>query len=175
MSGCVAVAAREYATAQTCFKEGLAIGRMLDDEIEIVSCCLEGMASLAVAQGQQSWAVQLWSTAAHLREKAQDPLPPVERHQYENELAHVREFLGERHFAALWESGRTLTIDEALAARWKQTNPSVAEHSFNYYTGAGCTGTDGYSTSTNVPGYQAFSDYWCFAVGTSLDPSPSGC
>lgn len=51
----------------------------------------------------------------------------------------------------------------------------VGTLSLSYYTGAGCTGTDAYNTSTNVPGYQAFSDYWCFSVRTSLDPTPSSC
>lgn len=128
MFGCVAIAERQYATAHACFEESLAISRALGDDVEIDSYCLEGMASLAVARGQHRWAVQLWSTAARLRESAQYPLHPAERRQYEEELTQVKHFLGEKRFVALWQSGRTLTKDEVIAARWKQTNQSPDIH-----------------------------------------------
>lgn len=51
----------------------------------------------------------------------------------------------------------------------------VGTLSLSYYTGAGCTGTDAYNTSTDVPGYQPFGDYWCVSLRTSLDPTPSSC
>lgn len=126
MFGCIAIAEQQYATAHACFGESLAISRALGDDAEIDAYCLEAMASLAVAQCQHCWAVQLWSTAARLRESAQYPLHPVERRKYEEELTQVKRFLGEKRFVALWQSAHTLTKDEVIAARWQQTSRSPA-------------------------------------------------
>ncbi len=125
MFGCVAIAERDYATAHACFEESLAISKALGDDMEIDAYCLEAMASLALTQGQHCWAVQLWSTAARLREEAQYPLHPVERRKYEEELAQVKHFLGEERFVAVWQHGRTLTKEEVIAARWQHTSRSL--------------------------------------------------
>jgi DNA-binding NarL/FixJ family response regulator len=54
------------------------------------------------------------------------PMPPVERADYERALATARALLGEKTFAAAWEEGRTMTLEQALASQeiWTTTQQS---------------------------------------------------
>ena len=45
------------------------------------------------------------------------PIPPVERADYERSLSAARVHLGERAFAAAWAQGRSMTPEQALAAK----------------------------------------------------------
>jgi hypothetical protein len=44
-------------------------------------------------------------------------LPPVERVPYEQGVAAARAQLGEKDFAGAWAEGRTMTPEQALAAK----------------------------------------------------------
>ena len=115
----IMAAQEDYSAAQALFKESLAIaGEIGDKTDEIPAVCLEGMATMAVAQGYHAWAVRLWAAAAAWRETIQLPGMPAMRVLREREIAAVRAFLGDALFEMLWAEGHAMSPQEAIAARW---------------------------------------------------------
>ena len=98
------------------YEEGLMLARELDNKLTIASC-LEGLAGILLAQGEAVWAVRMWGAAKAVREAIGAPLPPIERAGYEQAVATARGLLAEQIFAAAWAEGRTMTPEQALAAR----------------------------------------------------------
>jgi DNA-binding CsgD family transcriptional regulator len=49
------------------------------------------------------------------REAIGVPMPPIERPDYERAVAAARSHLGQRAFAAAWEEGRSMTLEQVLA------------------------------------------------------------
>jgi predicted ATPase/DNA-binding CsgD family transcriptional regulator len=82
----------------------------------IIPFDLEGLAGMLATQGELRWAAQLWGAAEVLRERTTYPLPPVDRPLYERAVATARVQLGEQAFAAAWQEGRTMTLEQVLAA-----------------------------------------------------------
>lgn len=109
----------DYTTAQALFKESLTIAKAIGEETdELTATCMEGMATMAVAQGYHAWAVRLWAAAAAWREAREFPGMPAMRVLREREIADVRAFLGGAPFESLWAEGRAMPPDQALSARW---------------------------------------------------------
>ncbi len=104
----------EEARAQ--YQESLALVREIDNK-EFIPACLEGLAGVAVAQGETAWAARLWGAAKALREAIGTPLPPVECANYEGAIKAARTSLGENAFTIAWAQGRTMTPEQALAAQ----------------------------------------------------------
>jgi tetratricopeptide (TPR) repeat protein len=77
---------------------------------------LEGLAAVAAAQGELAWAARLWGTAEALRDGMGTPIPPAYRADYERSVAATRTQLGAQAFAAAWEEGRAMTVEQVLAA-----------------------------------------------------------
>jgi hypothetical protein len=75
---------------------------------------LEGLASVAVRQGQAELASVLLGAADALRDKINYPLIPAWRGDYKDTLDLVRAGLGDAGFAAAWRAGRMLTTEQAL-------------------------------------------------------------
>jgi DNA-binding CsgD family transcriptional regulator len=84
---------------------------------------LEGLAVVAAAQGETTWAVRLLAAAAALRDSLGAPLPPVYGADYECCVAAARAQLGEQAFLVAWAEGRGMTWEQALAARGPVTIP----------------------------------------------------
>ena len=88
---------------------------------------LEGLAGVVASQGALRWAAQLWGAAAARREAIAVPRLPVDRAGYEQAVAAARAQLGEDAFAAAWQEGRTMTleqvIDDALKSEDKAGKP----------------------------------------------------
>ena len=101
-----------YAAAVTLYKESLALCREMGSKN--IAPALEGLADVALRQGQPVWAAQLWGTAEMLREGIRMPLPPVERADYERAVDAARDHLGEQAFTALWAEGRTMSLEHVL-------------------------------------------------------------
>jgi hypothetical protein len=76
----------------------------------------EGVAGVIGAQGDCAPAARLLGFAARLREEIGAEVPMHERRRYERQLEHARAALpDEAAFQSLWEEGRSLTQDEAIA------------------------------------------------------------
>jgi DNA-binding CsgD family transcriptional regulator len=111
--------------ARAIYEESLAIARELNHR-SLIASCLEGWASMVAEQGQFAWAAQLWGAAESLRESIKVPIPLVERADYARSVAAARAQLGEGIFAAAWVHGRTMTLEQALAAEGRGIVPLPA-------------------------------------------------
>jgi hypothetical protein len=97
---------------------------------------LEGLASTMAAQGQLGWAAQLWGAADRLRQTFGVAVPPVVRLMYEHFVTNLQAQLGEEAFTALWNQGRTMTLEQVLSvgeparisAPGRVQRPQVHEH-----------------------------------------------
>jgi predicted ATPase/DNA-binding CsgD family transcriptional regulator len=78
---------------------------------------LEGLAAVVAAQGEFEWAAHLWGSAEAQRSKSGIPLPPVYRADYERAVADARVQFGEKGFVIAWAEGRTMPLDQVLAAQ----------------------------------------------------------
>jgi DNA-binding CsgD family transcriptional regulator len=89
--------------------------------------CLEGIAGVAVGQGQPSRAAQLLGAAERQRATLGIPIPPPRRARYERSLAATRGALSEADFARDWVVGRALPLEAVLAIALESTAfPEVA-------------------------------------------------
>lgn len=101
----------ERATAL--FQEGLSLGQVEDDE-SAIAYFLYGFALIALKKEQPWQAAQLLGTSEKLRSGEVDPLW---RREYEQIVGRLQAQLGEQAFAAAWAEGRSMTPEQALAAR----------------------------------------------------------
>ncbi len=119
----VATFEEDYPAARALYEESLAIGRQVSHNLDIPSS-LEGLAEVVAMQGEPAWAARLWGTAQALRQARGTPLPPVYAADYDRAVAAARSQLGEQAFAAAWAQGRTMTPEQALAARELAMKPA---------------------------------------------------
>ena len=84
---------------------------------------LEGLAAVVAAQGEPTWAARLWGKAEAQRETYGIPLAPVYRADYEQAVAAARAHLDEQSFRAAWAEGRSMNLEQVLAARGPVTLP----------------------------------------------------
>src|SRR6266511_1316855 len=80
-----------------------------------VASCLEELAGLAAMNRQATHAVRLFGAAEALRERANTPLPPVYQPGYERDVATARTQLDAATFAAAWDAGLAMTLEQAIA------------------------------------------------------------
>jgi predicted ATPase/DNA-binding CsgD family transcriptional regulator len=114
--GKVLAAEADYTAARIQYEESLEIIGGLGEKW-IIATCLLGLGEVVAAQRQLAWAAQLWGAADALRDALGVPIPPFELADYERSLSAVRVHLGERAFAAAWSQGRSMTPEQALAAK----------------------------------------------------------
>jgi ATP/maltotriose-dependent transcriptional regulator MalT len=82
-----------------------------------LACVLEGLAAVVAAQGELAWAARLWGAAQARRETQGPPLPPVYRADYERAVKAACAQFGEKPFALAWAQGRTMPLEQVLAAQ----------------------------------------------------------
>jgi predicted ATPase/DNA-binding CsgD family transcriptional regulator len=121
--GKVLASSGDYATAYTRYEESLAISGELGEQW-VIAVGLVGLGEVVAAQRQLAWAMQLWGAAEAVRDAIGVPIPPVELADYERSLSAARVHLGERAFAAAWSQGRSMTPQQALAAKGQKPAPS---------------------------------------------------
>jgi tetratricopeptide (TPR) repeat protein len=85
---------------------------------------IEGLASMAVQQGQPARAARLLAWADATREAISDTRPPVEQADVDRDLAIIRAQLDDTAFQAEQEAGRKMTVDEAIAYALKDYEAS---------------------------------------------------
>ena len=105
----------DYPSARALHGESLARQLELGNRRGIAES-LEGMAPVASALGNPDRAARIWCAAERLREEFGAPLPPNERPRYEEQVATARAALNDNAaFAAAWQEGRALTLEQAIA------------------------------------------------------------
>jgi predicted ATPase/class 3 adenylate cyclase len=100
--------------ARSLYGESLAIFQELGDQWGI-AVSLEGAAALARCESNPLQAAKIWGAAQRLREEIGVPLPPAERPRYVEQVSIARsECTSTAAFEAAWETGRGLTLDQAI-------------------------------------------------------------
>ncbi len=107
---------KKYAAARAFYEECLALGEKLNEQ-DTQACCLEGLGTVALAQGQFAWVALLLGAAAQLRQGQGPPMSPLDRIDYEQAEATARMQLGEEMYVSLWAQGHTMTPRQALTAQ----------------------------------------------------------
>jgi hypothetical protein len=106
----------DCAGAWAAYRQSIAELRILGGRADLV-WVLDGLASLAVAQGQPERAARLGGAAAALARTVglilSLPAPLLRRAQHQ--FAQARQVLGEAAFTAAWTAGEALPLEEALA------------------------------------------------------------
>jgi non-specific serine/threonine protein kinase len=100
--------------AADAFLEGLRVARDWDSAWGMAEC-LEGLAVVAAGTGQPARAARLLGAAGRLRQTIGAPVHPVDRADHERAVQASRSALGPTEYAAAWESGQQLGVDEVIA------------------------------------------------------------
>jgi tetratricopeptide (TPR) repeat protein len=120
--GCVVQARGEYEQAATYLKEALQLSHEVGAR-GMLAEALEGMAWLLVAQGHAT-AARVGGAAEALREALGATLHPLLHSGHERAVAAMCAALGEEVFAAAWEAGQAMTLEEAIAEALRDPQPA---------------------------------------------------
>ncbi|MGW0552217.1 BTAD domain-containing putative transcriptional regulator [Streptomyces altiplanensis] len=112
--GFVAELRGDAAAARALHAEGFATARELGDP-RAVALALEGLAGARAVAGEYRQSAALLGAAAAARRSVGAPLPPAERRDVDRVGAASREALGEDAFAAEFDRGTLLDLDQAQA------------------------------------------------------------
>lgn len=111
MLACAAIDQGSYATARSLVEESLAACRELRDAW--TTSLLDSAARYAASHGEPERALRLAAATAALRETLR--VPPFLQARLERRLESARESLDPVSQGAVWEEGRTMSLQEALA------------------------------------------------------------
>jgi hypothetical protein len=111
----------DYAEATTLYQESLRLRREQGDALT-TACSLEDFAGLAGRQEQWERAVRLLGAAEALCETLGRTLPAAVAAEYERTMEAAHAALSEEAFAAIWEAGRAMTVEQAVAYALKQVS-----------------------------------------------------
>ena len=112
--GKVAYSRGQLDNARTLYKEALTLFREESNQWNI-AYFLEASAELAVAEGAMEQAAGLFGATDRIYAQLRFLLSPLERQHHDQHLAAARAALGEEVFATLWEEGRAMTMEQAIA------------------------------------------------------------
>jgi tetratricopeptide (TPR) repeat protein len=112
--GYIALHDGDAARAEELFLESLEAFRKLGNKRGMAEC-LGGLAAVATARGDATWAAQALAAADGQIAATGAAWWPADRVEVERTRRHLREALGDAAFEAAWERGRALKPDEALA------------------------------------------------------------
>jgi len=126
--GLVARERGEHERAAALYRECLPLAVEQGDRWGLIELLL-GLAEIAVAKGQAALGVRLAAAADAAREVGGIILQPYVRRAAERTLQLARTALGGEGFAAAWEAGRALSLEEAVeqARRVGMTDAPAAE------------------------------------------------
>src|SRR5437016_1000099 len=111
----------DFERAKALYTEGISLGKELGNE-PLIAWQLMGLARVAVAKAQLTYATRLYS-AAEARFDVNKGLSPKELEDYERTIGRVRAQLGKQVFAAAWKEGRMMTLERLLEAPEPESTP----------------------------------------------------
>ena len=100
--------------ARACFTESLRLFQERGNTRGIIEC-IAGMAGVVGTKGQGERAVRLLGATAAQFKAIGAAMWPADRIDYHRTEASIRTVLGEEAFAAAWDAGRALTLEQAIA------------------------------------------------------------
>jgi tetratricopeptide (TPR) repeat protein len=101
--------------AERVLVEALELCRQSACDIHGTVVSLEGMAGVAAARGDGARAAVIFGAASALRERIGRTMWPIRLPGYERDCALARELLGTQRFESMWEEGRAMRVDQAIA------------------------------------------------------------
>jgi tetratricopeptide (TPR) repeat protein len=119
--GRIALRNKDYVLVRECYKEKLRIHQEVLRNKTGIAPALEGFAHLAVAQNHLQRGACLFGAAEALRERINFPLlrsdrvPRSDSVDYESSVASIRVQMDEAAFIAAWDSGRVMSMEQAIA------------------------------------------------------------
>jgi predicted ATPase/DNA-binding XRE family transcriptional regulator len=103
----------DYERALALTRESLSLARQLDNS-RSTALCLVALGGLASIHGKVEHTIVLFGAASAFNlEQAMQPFP-IDRLRYEEHLARAHEIISEGAFAAAWERGRAMSLDDAV-------------------------------------------------------------
>jgi DNA-binding CsgD family transcriptional regulator len=112
--GRIARAQGDSALAVSLVCDGLAASAQFGDK-EIAARGISELAAIAAERGELRLAARLYGSVAALRQAIGAPMAPTERAGHDAAVDTIRHALPGNAFAAAWEAGRTLSLDQAVA------------------------------------------------------------
>jgi tetratricopeptide (TPR) repeat protein len=104
----------DYEQAQQLYQESLVL-QWQRGEQRLIAFALVALASLAVAQRQPGRAARLFGAAEALFQILSARMDPIDRADYDRDVATLRAQLDEATFATAWAAGRALPLEQAIA------------------------------------------------------------
>jgi predicted ATPase/class 3 adenylate cyclase/Tfp pilus assembly protein PilF len=114
MLGWVAMRERDWDRAIARLGESLQVRQEIGDKGGS-AWCLERLAGIFMVRRQTEKAVRLFGAAAALRASIGSVIDPVDQANYKRNLSSLRAKLGKERFTAIWNEGRALTLEQAVA------------------------------------------------------------
>ena len=111
--GVIAQRQGEPAQARACFVESLLLYHDLGSRWGL-SEVFDHLAALLADTALLSPAAQLMAAATTIREAMRGVIPPVACAEYEQQIAHIRDQLGDERFHAAWMLGCALPVEHAV-------------------------------------------------------------
>jgi non-specific serine/threonine protein kinase len=110
----IAVLQHDWDSAFSRLRESAKIRTEIGDKGGLV-WCLEKWGQVALGKENGEKAVKIFSAAASIRAAMGSSMDPFDQSEYENNIASLRDLLGEGKFKMAWDQGRALTLDAAIA------------------------------------------------------------
>jgi tetratricopeptide (TPR) repeat protein len=111
--GRVAYSRGDYEAAHSLYNKSLKMFRETSNQWNI-AYALESFTALAVAQQEMRRAAKLFSATEPFYSLLRFLMSPLERDHHDRDLAVTRAALGDEEFSALWDEGRTMTMEQAV-------------------------------------------------------------
>ena len=112
--GDLALRRGDYPRATAFYQEALIARRDLGDARSI-PLCLDGLARVASAQNDPQRAARLLGAEEAMRERVGAIVPPMIQAEYDWAVTRTRDSLSETAFRTLWDEGRAMRMEEAIA------------------------------------------------------------
>ncbi len=104
---------RDYLRASRCFNESLPLAQQLGNKWAI-AMCLAGLAAIARVNGELIYAARLLGAAQALVDQIGMPLEPVDRNEFERNIAETKARMDEEVFDTAWSDGRRMELAQIL-------------------------------------------------------------
>jgi len=110
----------DYENAIALCKESLILNQKVGDRRGVMAC-IAAFAAIAVARGKFEHAARLMATVEPQLASMGTRLLQLDKFEYERNLALLREQLDEKALTRLLAQGRTMTLEQAIAAALEET------------------------------------------------------
>ena len=114
MLGWVAMREEKWDRAVARLGESLEVRREIGDRSGS-AWCLERLAAVAIEQGQAEKAARLFGAASALRASIKSVIDPADQPAYDSKILSLRKKLGKERFTVVWDEGRGLALERAVA------------------------------------------------------------